>query len=68
MRPTKQKLTPEDRVKKCAELFQAALKETGCQVYTALKVGNAESPLNEVAGFPIVVKIATNDTKAAGKG
>ncbi len=56
--------TPEERVRKCAELFQAALKETGCQVYTALRVGNAETPLVEIAGLPIVVKIATDDTQA----
>lgn len=55
--------TPEDRVRKCADLFAKALKETRCQLYTALKVGNAEPPLLEVGGFPIVVKIATDDSQ-----
>ncbi len=45
-------------------MFTAALEECGCVVYTALKVGNAESLLLEVGGFPIVVKIACDDQKA----
>lgn len=58
------KLTPDERVMKCAKMFQAALQECDCQIFTALKVGNAESPLVEIGGFPIVVKIAPNDPKA----
>ncbi len=54
-------LTPEERVMKCAKLVEAALTECGCQMYTALKVGNAESILVEIGGFPIVVKITAND-------
>ena len=59
----KPKLTPEERVRKVAEIFQQACVQYDCQVYTALKVGNADTPLNEIAGFPIVVKIATNDSQ-----
>lgn len=53
----------EERLRKCAEAIQQALTEYHCQMYTALKVGNAESPLLEVGGFPVVVKIA-NDSQA----
>ncbi len=59
-------LRPDERVIKCGKMIQAALEECGCQLYTALKVGNAESPLLEIGGFPIVVKITTNDTPTNG--
>lgn len=57
-------LTPEERVVKCASLVEAALNECGCRMYTALKVGHADSPLGEVGGFPVTIKIAINDPKA----
>ncbi len=59
-------MTPEERVKKCDAMFTAALEECGCVVYTALRVGKAESPLSEIAGLEIVIKImaVTDDQKA----
>jgi hypothetical protein len=56
-------LTPEERIKKCGEMISQALTECECGMFTALKVGNAEIPLIEIAGFPIVVKVAPQAEK-----
>ncbi len=53
----KPKLSPDERVKKCGEAFQAAMKEYGCQVYPALKIGNAVTPLLEIGGLRIEVQV-----------
>ena len=60
---TKKPKTPEERLNECALAIQQVLKEHKCQMYTALKVGNAETPLVEIAGFPIIVKLASNATE-----
>ncbi len=60
-------LTTEERVKKCGEAFQTAMQEYGCVVYAALQIGNADPPLLEVAGLPVVVKLACDDKKAQPK-
>lgn len=49
----------------CAQAIEKALALYDCVMYTALKVGNAESPLMEISGFPIVVKIAKKDDTPA---
>jgi hypothetical protein len=54
---------PEVRLARCSEKLQRALVEENCQLFTALKVGNAETPLGEVAGFPILIKLACNDSQ-----
>jgi hypothetical protein len=60
-------LRPEERVQKCGEIIHAALKENGCQLFAALKIGNAESVLVEIGGLPIVVKLGiVNDSSANG--
>ncbi len=56
---TNQSLTPDERVKKCGAEIRAALEKYNCQMYAALKIGNAEAPLLEVGGLPIVVKVAS---------
>ena len=54
--------TADERVRKCGEAIAKALSEHGCQMYTALRIGNAEAPLVEIGGLPIVVKIGANDS------
>ncbi len=61
-------MTPEERVRKCSEMFAAALEECGCVCYTAIGIGNAEAVLTEIAGLPILVKIATNDSQVNSDG
>ena len=63
MKAPKEQPTSDERLQKCAEMVQAALIECNCRMYTALKIGNAEAPLTEIGGLPIVVKIASNDSQ-----
>ena len=56
-------LTADERVVKCGAEIQRALERHGCQIYAALKIGNADTPLLEIGGLPVVVKVHC-DTKA----
>lgn len=58
------KLSPDERVIKCGEDIQVALTKYGCQMFTALRIGNADAPLIEIGGLPIVVKVTANDSQA----
>jgi len=64
LRPDLNGHSPDDRIVKCAEEIQQALVTYDCQMYTALRIGNAEAPLMEIGGLPIVVKVACRDPKA----
>jgi hypothetical protein len=57
-------LTADHRVLKCGEEIKAALDKYNCRIFTALRIGNAESPLMEIGGLPIVIKVSANAEKA----
>ncbi len=57
-KPETKALTDQERLQKCGQQIQQALAENGCDLFAALKVGTAESPILDICGFPIVIKVA----------